>query len=58
MFVEENLKRIGMTKEDVVEAIRERECGEISDLRFAVFEPNGEINIVYKDSDEGETPCD
>jgi uncharacterized membrane protein YcaP (DUF421 family) len=48
-FVEDNLKRLGMTKTDVVEAIRERECTSIKELRYAVFEPNGEINIVYKD---------
>jgi len=48
-LVEENLKRLGMTKSDVVEAIRERECASIAELRYAVFEANGEINIVYKD---------
>ena len=55
-FVEENLRQIGMTKEDVAEAIRGRECGSIKDLRYAVFEPNGEINIVYKDSGSGDDP--
>ena len=57
-FVEENLKRIGMTKQDVAEAIRERECASIRDLRYAVFEPNGEINIVYKETDGPEPDCD
>lgn len=49
-FVDENMKRLGMSKEDVVEAIRERECASIKDLRFAVFEPDGEINVVFNDS--------
>ncbi len=49
-FVEENLKRLGMTKTDVIEAIRERECASIKELRYAVFEPNGEVNIVYRDA--------
>ncbi|MFI5385906.1 MAG: DUF421 domain-containing protein, partial [Fimbriimonadales bacterium] len=53
-FVEENLRRLGMTKRDVIEAIRERECGSIKDLRYAVFEPNGEINVVYKGFPESE----
>ena len=52
-FVEENLKRLGMSKTDVIEAIRERECSSIADLRYAVFEANGEINIVYKDDGAG-----
>ena len=47
-LIEENLRKIGMTKDDVIEAIRERECGDINELRYAVFEANGEINVVYK----------
>ncbi len=49
-FVDENLKRLGMSKEDVIEAIRERECASIKELRYAVFEPDGEINVVFADS--------
>ncbi|HTQ08538.1 MAG TPA: YetF domain-containing protein [Fimbriimonadaceae bacterium] len=57
-FVEENMKRLGMTKNEVIEAIRERECASIAELRYAVFEANGEINIVYRDQpvSEAESP--
>ena len=48
-FVEEHLKRIGLTHEDVIQAIRAREHGEVSEVRYAVLEPDGEINIVGVD---------
>ncbi len=47
-FLDENLRRLGMTEDDVIEAIRERECGNVRELRYAVFEANGEINVVYR----------
>ncbi|HVT11287.1 MAG TPA: YetF domain-containing protein [Fimbriimonadaceae bacterium] len=49
-FVDENLKRLGMSKQDVIEAIRERECASIKELRYAVFEPDGEINVVMAET--------
>jgi uncharacterized membrane protein YcaP (DUF421 family) len=48
-FVEEHLKRIGLTHEDVIQAIRAREHEEVSEVRYAVLEPDGEINIVGVD---------
>lgn len=45
-FVEENLRRAGLTEADVVEAIREREKASPQDVRFAVLESDGEINVV------------
>jgi uncharacterized membrane protein YcaP (DUF421 family) len=47
-FVEEHLKRSGLTQEDVLHAIREREHADLSDVRFAVLEPDGEINVVSR----------
>lgn len=45
-FVEEHLKRIGLTEEDVLQALRAREHDSLTDVRFAVLEPDGEINVV------------
>jgi len=48
-FVEENLKRAGMTQSDVMEALRGRECGDEGTVRLAVLEPDGEVNVVFAD---------
>jgi len=45
-IVEEHLRRSGLTEADVLEAIREREQGGVEHVRFAVLEPDGEINVV------------
>ena len=45
-FVEEHLKRVGLTHEDVLHAIRQREQADIKKVRFAVLEPDGQINVI------------
>ncbi|HZO86875.1 MAG TPA: YetF domain-containing protein [Chthonomonadaceae bacterium] len=45
-FIEENLRRAGLTQADVQEALREREQADLKDIRFAVLEMDGTINIV------------
>ncbi len=45
-YVEEHLHRAGLTKTDVDEAIHERDCLGVSDVKFAVLEEDGEINVV------------
>ena len=45
-IVEEHLIRAGITHEDLNEALREREVGDIAECRLAVMEPDGVINIV------------
>lgn len=47
-FVEEHLKRAGLTQEDVLEAVREREEPDIANIRFAVLECDGAIHVVPK----------
>ena len=49
-FVEEHLRRVGLTKADVLEALRERETAGIENIKFAVMEADGEINVVPKDA--------
>ncbi|HEY3781867.1 MAG TPA: YetF domain-containing protein [Fimbriimonadaceae bacterium] len=45
-YVDENLKRIGLTHDDVLEALRSRECAELADVRFAVMEVDGTVNVI------------
>jgi uncharacterized membrane protein YcaP (DUF421 family) len=48
-FVQEHLKRAGMTEEDALHALRERECGDPDEVRLAVLEPDGQVNVVFKE---------
>src|SRR2546423_4834527 len=45
-FVEQHLRRAGLTHADVLEAIRAREADCVEQVRYAVLEPDGEINVV------------
>ena len=47
-LVDANLRRDGLTLEDVLEAIRERGFDCISSIRFAVLEADGSIHVVPK----------
>lgn len=49
-YVASNLRRLSLTEADVDEALRKRGFGEVSDIRFAVMEPDGEINVVPRHS--------
>ena len=44
--VEEQLRRIGVTHADVMQAIRERGVCELDDVKFAVLELDGAINVI------------
>jgi uncharacterized membrane protein YcaP (DUF421 family) len=44
--VEEHLRRVGMTTEDMLEAIRLRGYTRLDDVKFAILEEDGEINVV------------
>lgn len=47
-IVQENLKKAGLTVEDVEEGLRQRECENIGKCRFAVVESDGELNVIRK----------
>ena len=49
-FIEEHLKRTGFSKEDVMQAVRERERDSLSDIRFVVLERDGAITVVPNDA--------
>jgi uncharacterized membrane protein YcaP (DUF421 family) len=39
-------RRLGLSNDEIVQALHEREQCQLQDCRFAVFEPDGEINVV------------
>ncbi len=45
-FVEEHLRRIGFTHEDVLEGLRERQQDGIENVRLAVLEVDGSISVI------------
>lgn len=45
-FVEEHLRRAGLTHADVLEAIRERGYSGVEKLQYAVLELDGDITVV------------
>jgi len=55
-IIEEHLKRAGLTEEDVMQALRARGCCEVSEVRFAVMEEDGEINVVPTSMQAGSPP--
>lgn len=48
-FVQERMWRVGLTEADVMAALRSREVGCVEDVRFAVLETDGRINVVMRD---------
>ena len=45
-FIDEHLKRVGLTHADVLEALREREEPGVENIKLAVLETDGKINVV------------
>ena len=50
-FVEDHLRREGLTENDVMEAIRERGEDSLENIKFAVMEADSTINVVPMDAD-------
>jgi uncharacterized membrane protein YcaP (DUF421 family) len=49
VIIREHVRRSGLTEAQVMEAIREREHGDLSEVKYAILETDGEINVVPKD---------
>jgi len=45
-LLEMNMRKLGLTKEDVLEGLRGREVETIEQTRFATVEPDGTINAI------------
>jgi uncharacterized membrane protein YcaP (DUF421 family) len=48
--VEGHLRRAGMTEADLIAAIRERGYSGPEDVKFAIMEEDGEINVIKNDA--------
>lgn len=57
-FLEDHLRRAGLTQDDVMEALREREENKLEDIRFAILEVDGTINVVPCDAEVRRTQQD
>jgi uncharacterized membrane protein YcaP (DUF421 family) len=49
-LVEPNLRRQGVTEDQVMEALREHEIDDVSKARLAVLEADGTISVVPRES--------
>jgi uncharacterized membrane protein YcaP (DUF421 family) len=57
-FIEDHLRRAGLTQDDVMEALREREENKLENIRFAILEVDGTINVVPCDAETRRTNQD
>ena len=48
--VEENLRRAGITHDDLLVAVRARGYGDLAGVRYAMMEADGSINVIPVDS--------
>jgi len=53
-FVDAHLRMVGLTRADVMEALRAHATCVVEDVRMAVLEPDGRINVVRRESP---VPC-
>ncbi|MHB8635800.1 MAG: DUF421 domain-containing protein [Fimbriimonadaceae bacterium] len=45
-IIRSRTRRMGLSDQAIIEALHEREQCQLAECRFAVFEPDGEINVV------------
>jgi uncharacterized membrane protein YcaP (DUF421 family) len=50
VIVREHVRQSGLTDAQVMEAIREREHADLSEVKYAILETDGEINVVPRDA--------
>lgn len=58
-FVQENMKQIRYSVDDVVEALRLKDVFDVSKVNFAYVETNGSLSVLLKDdeAEPQELPC-
>ncbi len=57
-FLDDHLRRAGLTQDDVMEALREREENRLENIKFAILEVDGTINVVPCDAETRRTNRD
>jgi len=50
VIVSEHVKRAGLTEAELLQAIRGREKSQLSEVKYAVLETDGQINVVPRDT--------
>ncbi|HEX5438555.1 MAG TPA: YetF domain-containing protein [Gemmatimonadaceae bacterium] len=53
-IIRTHLRRVGLTEQDLMAAIRERGYGALDDVRFAVMEMNGSVGVVPRRAQPGQ----
>ena len=48
-ILDEHSRRAGITKDDLLQALREHGVGSVHDVRLAVLEPDGSISVIRND---------
>ena len=48
-FIEAHLRQVGFSHEDVMHALRQREYEDLSNVRFAVLESDGQVNVIPRE---------
>jgi len=55
MLLTEHLVKAGLTKDELLQALREHGVGLITDVRLAVLEPDGAISVIQNDDLKSES---
>ena len=48
MLFREKMKQMRLTTDEVMEALRQQNIGSVSELKYGLIEPNGQLSYVYK----------
>jgi len=57
-IMEDNLKKVGYSTDDLLEKLRDKDIFLVSDVEFAVLEPSGSLNVLPKKENLPLTPKD
>jgi uncharacterized membrane protein YcaP (DUF421 family) len=56
-MLEEHLRHAGVTRDELLQALREHGVGTVADVRMAVLEPDGSVSVIrYDDIKPGTRP--
>lgn len=57
-ILEDNLKKIRLTSDELLSRLRRKNMFKVADVEFAIMEPNGEINVLPTKENQPLTPKD
>ena len=57
-IMEENLKQMRLTGEELLRELRSKNVFNLADVEFAIMEPTGEMNVLFKSDKKPITPHD